>query len=134
MTRKEAAEKVAKLRKLAERAGTAAEGDAARKIANELTAQHGLTEVELSVGSRAAAFDDLMDELNRFVKKHDVPSAVLEVIEAVKAGTGKDDKAGALVNIVTVVRTTSMFFGFDKTVKQVKSVVDRVLKKHSVTV
>lgn len=134
MTRKEAAEKVAKLRRLAGGAGTSAERATATRVADELTKQHGLTEDELTLGIKAAAFDDLIDELNRFVSKHDVPSAVLEVLGAIKTSTDKEDKAVTLVRVVQIVRATSMFFGFDSSVKGTKTVVERVLKKHGVTV
>lgn len=134
MTRAEAAEKVAKLRRLAERNNSPAEADSARKRADKLTKEYGLNETELSLGSRAAAFDDLMDELNAFVKKHDVPATVLETIELVKTKTGKEDKADALGKIVAGVRTVSLFFLFNKEVAGVKATVDAVLKKHGVTV
>lgn len=134
MTKKEAAEKIAKLRRLAEKAGTPAEAESARRLADKLTQEHGLTDTELSLGSRAAAFDDLMDELDRFVRKHHVPAAVLETIELVKVKTGKEDKADALGKIVVGVRTVSLFFLFDKTVAAMKTTVDAVLKKHGVTV
>lgn len=134
MTKAEAAERVAKLRRLAEKNDNAAEAASAKKRADKLVEEFKLTETELSLGGRAAAFDDLVDELDRFVRKHDVPAAVLETIEMVKSKTDKENKADMLGKIVAGVRTVSLFFIFNKDVKGIKDTVDAVLKKHGVTI
>lgn len=134
MTKAEAAEKVAKLRQLAESKANAHEADTAKQRADELIKKYGLTENDLSLGSKAAAFDDLIGELDAFVRRHEVPAAVFEAIDLVRRETTKENKADALGKIVKVVRTASMFFGFDKTVKGVKDTVDGVLTKHKVTI
>jgi hypothetical protein len=134
MTREEAAVKVAKLRRLAEKAGTPAEADSARKMADKLMKEHGLTEVELSKGSRAAAFDELLDRLNAYAQKNDIPFAVLEVFERIKKEKTDGDKSAALEKVVGGIRLASLFLGWDKTVKGVKTIIDEVLAKHQVTI
>lgn len=130
MTKAEAAEKVAKLRRLAAGTNVAAEADSAKRRADELIKQFGLTEVELSAGSRANAFDDLLTELDGYIRKHEVPTVVFEVIERMKKDTKKEDKAKALEKFVTVVRGAALFLD----VGGVKKVMDQVLAKHGVTI
>lgn len=130
MTKNEAAEKVAKLRRLAAGTNNAAEADSARRRADELIKQFGLTEVELSAGSRANAFDDLLTELDGYIRKHEVPTVVFEVIEKMKKDTKKEDKAKALEKFVTIVRGAALFLD----VGGVKKVMDQVLAKHGVTI
>jgi hypothetical protein len=130
VTRAEAAEKVAKLRRLAAGTNNEAEASSARRRADELIKQHNLTEVELSAGSRAAAFDDLLTELDGYVRKHQVPTVVFEVIEKMKKETKKEDKAKMLEKFATVVRGASLFLD----VGDVKKVLDQVLTKHGVTI
>lgn len=130
MTRSKAAEKVASIRRLAERAGTEAEADNAKRAAERLIKEHGLTEVEISLGSLAAAFDDLMNEMDTFTRKNSAPAVVLEVIQKAKKDTKPEDKADALRKIVIAVRAISLFTDISK----VKNVIDDVLRKHGVTV
>lgn len=130
MNRNEAAQKVAKLRKLAAGTNNAAEAASAKRRADELTKQFGLTEVELTAGSRAAVFDDLLTELDGYVRKHEVPSVVFEVIERMKKDTKEEDKAKMLGKFATVVRGASLFLD----VGGVKKVLDEVLAKHGVTI
>lgn len=134
MTRQEAAQKIAKLRRLAERAGTPAEAENARGAMEKLMKQFGLTDAELAIGRRAAAFDDLLEDLNRFVGRHDVPQPVFMVIEHFKKNVAEGEKSDALSKIVTGVRAASFFFGGDPTVKKLKASIDEVLTKHQVTV
>lgn len=130
MTRAEAAEKVAKLRRLAAGTNNEAEAASAKRRADEIIKQHNLTEVELSAGSRAAAFDDLLTELDGYIRKHQVPTVVFEVIEKMKKDTKKEDKAKMLEKFATVVRGASLFLD----VGDVKKVLDQVLTKHGVTI
>ena len=134
MTRIEAAVKVVKLRRLAERAGTPAEADTARRTADKIMTDHNLTEAELSKGSRAAAFDELLDKLDSYIRKNDIPVVVFEVIDRIKREKSDDDKSVALEKLVTGVRMASLFFGWDRTVKGVKGIIDEVLAKHKVTI
>lgn len=130
MTKAEAAEKVAKLLRLAEKAGTPAEAESARRNAKRLIDLHHLTTAELSMGSRAAAFDDLMDELDAYVSKQPVPAVVREVIDRVRKDTKKEDKSDALGKFVVGLRAAALFVN----VGGIKSTVEEVLKKHGVTI
>lgn len=130
MTREEAAEKVAKLWRLAEKAGTPAEAETAKKTALKLVKEHNLTDRELSMGSRAAAFDDLMSALDTYVSGQPVPVIVREVIDRMKKDTKKEDKADALGKFVVGLRAASLFVD----VRGIKTIVEEVLKKHGVTI
>jgi hypothetical protein len=130
-TKTEAAEKVAKLRRLAAHAGTGKEEAQSAKVrASELISKWGLTESDLALGAKANAFDDLMTALDAYVKKHDVPIPVFHVIDKIKRETSKEDKAAALDKIKSSVEVISMFFGFDKTVAGVRKTIDEVVTRH----
>jgi len=134
VTKTEAAEKVAKLRMLAERNPNPNEAKAARERAAKIMAEHGLTEVDISVGARAAAFDELAERLEGFVRRHEVPAPVYEVFDHIKKKTAKEDKGKALEKIVGIVRLAGLFGAIDPTVKTVKKAVDEVLEKHKITI
>lgn len=130
MNKEEAAAKVAKLRRLAERNNSPSESNSATQEAERLIKKHGLTESDLSAGSKSAAFDELLSELDAHVKTQQVPTIVSEVIGRMKSETGKNDKAKALDKFVMGIRTVSWLVD----VRKIKSVVDRVLKKHGITI
>ncbi len=126
MTREKAAERVVKLRRLATGNNNPKEAEAARRQADQLILEHKLTETELSSGSRIAAFDELLGELDAYVRRQQVPTAVFEAIERMKKDTKNEDKAKALKNFVVIVRAASLFINLGN----LKEVVDRVLTKH----
>jgi len=66
MKRGEAAEKVVKLRRLADGTSNIHEATAARAQATKLIIEHRLTERDLASGEKATAFDDLIDRLHQF--------------------------------------------------------------------
>lgn len=133
MTKAEAAEKVAKLRRLSEKAGTVAEAQSARAKAQALVEKFGLSEEELSLGSQAAAFDELLQELDNVVRRHPVPAQVIDAIKTVRENTKKEDKADALRKFVKYLKLLSMFFGTNKTIQITTSIVDDVIRKHNVS-
>ena len=132
MTKQEAANKIAKLKRLAERAGTPAEADTARRTAERLAREHNLNDDDLHQGAQAAAFDDLVDELGTFAAKNDIPAPVLSVMEMLKKNTKEEEKASALKKAAAFLKTASLFFGFNQTVTALQETVDRVLKKHDI--
>lgn len=134
MTKKQAAEKVAKLRRLAEKAGTKQEGESAELNAKKMIDEFGLTEADLSVGAKAAAFDELIGSLDVFVKnkRDQVPGSVLSVIDQIKKHTKEDDKAAAFEKIVAAVKLGNMLFGHNKTVAAMGDMIETVITKHDV--
>jgi hypothetical protein len=132
VTKQEAAKKIAKLKRLAERAGTPAEADTARRTAEQLAREHSLNDDDLQRGAQAAAFDDLVDELSAFVGRKDVPGPVLSAMEMLKKNTKEEDKASALKKVAVGVKAASVFFGFNPTVTTLQETVERVLKKHDI--
>jgi hypothetical protein len=65
MTREQAASKVAKLRKLADGSPNPEEASSARRKADELAAEHGLTENDLLGDSLSGCYDELVDEMQK---------------------------------------------------------------------
>lgn len=141
MTKKEAAEKVAKLTKLAKGSANPNEATTARTQADKIIAEHGLTEHDLTSGEMAAAFDDLVDGVQKIVAGHPAlppglfnSSAVItDVIHRFK--NMKDvDKAARLRQLATIIRTTSFIAGDSPIVAEIKAVFDTALKNHGVTI
>jgi hypothetical protein len=142
VTKKEAAEKVAKLMKLARDNTCANEAVAARRQAEKIAVEHGLTQSDLETGKLAAAFDDLVDGLHKYVAQHPVAkstdlfgasSIVKQAIDKVKA-MGEVDKSQKLRTIAALVRTASFIAGDNPVVKSAKAQLDSALKNHDVTI
>jgi hypothetical protein len=139
MTKQQAAEKVCKLRRLAEKAGcTPAEAESARRIADKILTEHHLGPGDLTLGAKCAAFDELVTQLEIFVAAHperSVPMTVVkESLARLKKEVKSEDKAKALDTTVSATRAMSFLAGSSKTVSGLKSVVDEVLRKHDVTI
>lgn len=140
MTKQEAAKKIAKLRRLARGTKSTHEAETAAAQADKLAREHGLGAGELEVGQRAAAFDDLVDEVGRAVARaptipagiFDARSIIDEVLHSIKK-TDEVDKASRLAQVVTVVRTAALFAGGNPTVTEIKRAIDLVLKNHDLT-
>lgn len=140
MTKKEAAEKVAKLGKLSRGTTNPHEAAAAKIQAEKYIAEHGLSSSDLDAGEMGAAFDDLVDQVGRIVSRRselsaglfDTRSVVEQVLTAIK-DIGEADKAARLRQIVTLIRTASFIAGDNKTIAQVKTTLDTVLKNHQLT-
>lgn len=134
MTKKQAAEKVAKLRRLAEKAGSKEESQNAYRAIDKLILQYQLTDAELAVGAKAAAFDDLISSLDSFVRtrREQVPGSVMGAIEQVKKSTNEDEKAAAFDKIAVTVNLGNMLFGHNKTVAAIGDLLASVAEKHGI--
>ena len=141
MTKKEAAEKVAKMMKLANGSSNEHEAAAARSQAEKLCKEHGLSESDLHAGEMAAAFDELVDGVQKFVAGHpSLPAGlfnssaiVTDVLAKIKAAS-ETDKSTRLRQIATIVRTASFIAGDQPIIAEVKAVLDTALKNHNVTI
>lgn len=141
MTKKEAAKKIAKLRRLARGSPNPHEAESAMAQAARLAQEHGLAAADLEVGEMSAAFDELVDLVGKFVaSKPEMPAGLFDaraiIDEALRSikGIEEDDKAKKLPQIVTIVRTAALFAGGNAAVAEVKKTVDLVLKNHSLTI
>lgn len=139
MTKREAAEKVAKLMKLARGSTNPHESSTARKQADKIARENDLTTQDLEVGEMGAAFDDLADQVGKLVPS--LPTAgmfntqtiVRQVIESIKT-IDKSDKAARLRQIVSLVRGASFFAGDNKTIAEIKTILDSTLKNHQLVI
>lgn len=141
MTKKDAAEKVAKLMRLAQGTKNQHEAMAARSQANKLASEHGLTPNDLASGKRAVAFDDLVDRLHAYVMQHPKTQTAGElfahtpIIEDVLAkikGIEETDKSVKLGQIVTIVRTAAFVAGDHPVIASLKHLVDTTLQRHDI--
>ena len=141
MTKPEAAEKIAKLRRLAKNNSNEYEASASRAKIDDLIAKHSLTEDDLISGEKAHAFDDLIDALHLFVIGHPMlpaglfgNSAILRnVLDRIK-NIEKNDKIVNLGRLVTIVRTASFVMGNDPSIKEIKRILDNTLHSHGIKI
>ena len=142
MTKRDASEKVAKLRRLASDPRTPkTEADTARASADKIAAQHGLREEDLATGRMCAAFDDLVTALEAAVKRvPQVPTGFRAVDEAIRAAVTKvkampeTDKVMRLRQVVMTVRTAAFVMGGHPLVAEAEAIVNTTLKNHDVQV
>ena len=141
MTKRGAAEKVAKLERLARGTTSQHEAAAARSQAAKLVAEHHLSSQDLETGEMGAAFDDLVDQVGKFALGspatppglYDTRSVVDQVLRAIK-DIGEADKAARLRQVTTLVRTAAFVAGDNKVIAQVKTTLDTVLKNHQLVI
>ena len=139
MNKKDAAEKVAKLRRVAQGSSNPNEADTARRQADKIASEHRLTELDLASGQMTAAFDDLVAEVEKVVARNPVPTGLFGTESVVKDVLGKmrsfqeDDKAKKLRQVALVVKIGAMIAGDNRTVAEIKTVLDTVLKNHGLT-
>jgi hypothetical protein len=141
VTKKDASSKIAKLRRLADDPRTQPnEAETARKQADKLSAEHGLGPADLEAGRWCAAFDDLVTEVEKIVRNNpNLPTGmfgteqILTQVLSLLRGMQDDDKATRLKQIVGLVQTASFFVGSNKTVAEIKLVIDTILKNHQLT-
>lgn len=139
MTKSEAAEKVAKLRRLSKGTTNEHEASSAAAQADRLIDEYSLNEDDLTSGGKAAAFDDLLDTLHLFVANHPAlpnglfgTSAILgDVLKKIK-NMEKTDKANRLSQLTTVVRTASFIAGDNPSIKEIKRILDDTLLRHEI--
>ena len=140
MTRKAAAEKVAKLLKLAKGSTNPHEASVARSSASKIIEEHSLTDADILGGEMAAAFDDLVDSIQKAVASHPaVPEGLFgtmgildDVLRKIK-NIGDSDKSLRLKQITTLVRATSFIAGSQPLVAEIKSILDNTLKNHNLS-
>lgn len=138
MTRQEAAEKVAKLHRLASGSSCAHEAASARRQAEKITREHGLSQEDVSAGERAAAFDDLIGQLESYVSSHpSVPAGLFDQVAVVRDVLAKIknmtdvEKSRRLGQVTTIVGFASLLTGDTPVVRDLKDLVERAVKKHS---
>lgn len=139
MNKTEAAEKVAKLRRLARGTPNVHEASVAKAQADRLAKTHGLTENDVASGERAAAFDDLIDGLHRFVANHPAlprnlpgsPSILGIILDKVK-GLDKVNKGIRLGHLATIIKTVHFIAGDDPSIKEIKRILDNTLDRHEI--
>jgi hypothetical protein len=140
MLKKDVAEKVAKLMKLAKGSTNPHEAASAKKQAEKLVQEHSLTDDDLMSGEMATAFDELVDSIQKLVASHpDLPSGlfnssaiVTDVLHKIK-NLGDTDKSKRLRQITTLVRTVSFIAGDNPIIAEVKAILDSTLKNHGVS-
>lgn len=141
MTKHGAAEKVAKLMRLAKGSSNPHEASTARAQAEKLVREQGLTKEDLTSGARAAAFDELVDSVHAFVRNHPkIPEGmfgttaiVTDVLNRIK-NIKETEKAVRLVQITQFIRAASFIVGDDPTVKGIKKALDETLHRHEITI
>jgi len=139
--KKEAAEKVAKLLRLAKGTKNVHEAASARKQAEKIMNEHALTEEDLACGRMAIAFDELVDLMSDFVLHHpkvpeglfDTTTIVADVLKRIKS-IEETDKSIRLKQFVTLIRTTSFVAGDHPLISGLKHLVDITLKKHEILI
>ncbi len=143
MTKQEAAEKVAKLLRLARDNANPHEAAAARNRAKKLIDEHGLSVEELSAGKKARAFDDLVAALRTSIEirgnlspglfsTRDVVGGILSKIEAMS----DIDKSKRLDEVAKLMETACLLdgalskIGVASPISNLKKIFDNTLEAH----
>lgn len=142
MDKKSAAEKVAKLRRVAEDPRTnASEATNARRTADRLAFEYSLGSADLEAGRMSAAYDELLMAIEKFVKNHPrMPAGIFSAEKAVQdvvgrlRGASESDKSSRLRTFVSIVRTANLFIGSNAYVSEVKTIMDTALSNNGVTI
>lgn len=140
MTRKEAAEKVAKLTRLAKGSSNPHEAESAQKQAQKIAEEFGLTKSDLEAEEIAAAFDEFVDNLHTYVSKHPaIPHGLFgsspilnDILNKIK-GIREVDKAARLRQVVTAIRFATFISIDQPIVAAVKNILDTTLKNHNLS-
>jgi len=134
MTKAEAIKKISKLNKLAEKAGTPQEAETARRAAEDLRRKHSISERELQLRAKAAAFDDLVGRLDAYARtQSQLPAPVFEVLSKIKSDTKEEDKANVLEKVVNMVRVGALLLS-RKSMGPVKEIVEETIRRHGLTI
>jgi len=138
LSKVEAAEKVAKLRRLARGTSNENEAATAEAQAKKIIAEYKLTMDDLSGGEKSDAFDDLVDTLHKFAVSHpDLPgglfgtSAVIHDMLAKIKSIDKAKKNTYLAWIAGSIRTLSFISGDRPEIKELKRILDETLLRHN---
>jgi hypothetical protein len=142
VTRKAAAEKVAKLMKLAKSSTNPHEVSTARSQANKIVEENGLSDSDLLSGEMASAFDDLVDSVKKAVAQHPAVSsgmfdsmggAMIDQVLVKIKNLDDTDKATRLRQITTLVRAANLIAGSQPLVAEIKTILDTTLKNHGLS-
>lgn len=147
MTKQEAAERVAKLIRLARDNANPHEAEAARSQARKIVTEHDLSVEELSAGQKAAAFDELLTKIQRVVSSHpavpeglfDTSSVISGLVSKMETMT-KESKSKRLDEACKLLDAAAMVDGILGTVglstsliRTVKKIFDDTLAAHNLT-
>jgi hypothetical protein len=140
MTKREAAQKIAKLQRLARGSQNQHEAASALAQAERLAAEHGLGTADIEQGRLSAAFDELVDQLGRAVADQethsislfDVGPIVSDVIKNIK-DVREEDKAARLRQVAKAVSIASLLAGDHPLVSRVRGALDVALRNHDLT-
>jgi hypothetical protein len=140
MKRGEAAEKVVKLRRLADGTSNIHEATAARAQATKLIIEHRLTERDLASGEKATAFDDLIDRLHQFAanlpkvakySKLENPMILNDVLKRIKTM----DKSKRLDQLTPVIRGLTFIAGDHiPYLREIRLLWEDVLHRHNIKI
>lgn len=144
MTKLEAAEKVAKMMKLARGNTNPHEAASARRRAKKIIDDHGLTVEELSTGKKAAALDDLIVALRSVTSNMPAglfnTSSIVEGILSKAESMSKESKSRRLDEICKLIDVASAVNGAlnvvslsSPLVKRVKEIFEKTLAAHDLT-
>jgi hypothetical protein len=147
VTKQDAAEKVAKLMKLARGNTNPHEKDNARSAAEKIVSEHELTVEDLSSGKKAAAFDELVAAIKKKISSSpeiprglfgtsDVVSGILSKIEGMskESKSRRLDEAYKLVEAASMLNTCLNAIGLGThVVRDVKKIFEDVLAAHDLT-
>jgi hypothetical protein len=143
MKRGEAAEKVVKLRRLADGTSNIHEATAARAQATKLIIEHRLTERDLASGEKATAFDDLIDRLHQFAanlpkvakySKLENPMILNDVLKRIKT-MDKIDKSKRLDQLTPVIRGLTFIAGDHiPYLREIRLLWEDVLHRHNIKI
>ena len=138
LSKVEAAEKVAKLRRLARGTSNEHEASTAEAQAKKIVVEYKLTRDDLSGGEKSDAFDDLVDTLHRFAVNHpNMPgglfgtSAVIHDMLGKIKSIDKAKKSTYLSWLTGGVRTLSFIAGDQPEIKELKRIWDETLLRHN---
>lgn len=135
MTKDEAAEKVAKLMRLAKGTPESHEASSARSQARKIVREYELSAEDLSAGKKAAAFDTLVKEILHLVPPLHEP--LVGAIRQKLAGLTKSHKSHHLEDASKLVEVASLVNGLlgkvgmgSSTVTKMQKILDDVLAAH----
>ena len=138
LSKVEAAEKVAKLRRLARGTSNEHEASTAEAQAKKIVVEYKLTRDDLSGGEKSDAYDDLVDTLHKFAVHHpDMPggmfntSAVIHDMLGKIKSIDKAKKSTYLSWLTGGVRTLSFIAGDQPEIKELKRIWDETLLRHN---
>jgi len=137
MVKTEIIQKILKLKKLSQGNSNPHEAESAKTKMLELMKEHDISDGEIKVEEKAAAFDELVQEIKSFsLKNPSIPSifggtsvidGVLDVLKSAKDA----EKAVRLDQIRSMIGTASLLLGRNKTFIGIRDIIEKIIKKHA---